>query len=372
MGKVNVYIIFLAVLSITLLGFKKKNQEYSKHNIKVIHPGISQKDSINCVLFETKESLLSEKQFFMDVETVVCGDKQCKIDVIRVYWDKFGDYLKFDLLNGVQLEKANGLHFTKTDYTKLQNILKDTNSPLKNAYKNEIVSNSSGEGFDAVSGETILLEKSAYVKGAVWTCYTLWHWVQGDAKKVIRNITGSKYSITTLIKFLESNIKTHRLFGLEQLIKRKEYSQESNDAVKRFLLKHKNSTKKGIKYFQELNLNRVATILLELYQKAELKNRLLYLSLIRKKNNEFSNQNLTKLLKLINQKITFEELNMFLEILDKTSMLTETYKIELFQLLNHKNVLISRRVFWFLKNKKLTDKEKITLDKYYLKHKDQL
>ena len=372
MSKFNLYIVFLVVLGFTFFGFKRHHQEYIKHNIKVLHPGISQKDAINCVLFETKENLLNEKQFFMDVETVVCGDKQCKIDIIRVYWNQFGNYLKFELRNGIQLEKANGLHFTKADYIKLQNILEDSNSPLKKVYKNEIVSNSSGEGFDAVSGETVLLEKHAYVKGAVWTCYTLWHWVHGNTRKIIRNITGQKYTTSALVKFLDSNIMTHNLFGLEQLIRKKEYSQESNNAVKKFLLNHKNSTKKGIKYFQEINLNTVSDILLELYQKSELQNRLLYLSLIRKKHNEFSNQNLTRLFKLIKQNITFEELNMFLEITENKQVLTDVYKVELIQLINHKNVLISRRIYWFLKDKKLTDEEKITLSTYYLKNKDKL
>ena len=372
MRKVNVYIIFLIVLSLTFLGFKKKNQEYSKHFIKVSHPGISQKDSINCVLFETKESLLSEKKFFMDVETVVCGDKQCKIDIIRVYWDKFGDYLKFDLLNGVQLEKADGLHFTKTDYTKLQNILKDAISPLKNAYKNEIVSNSSGEGFDAISGETILLEKSAYVKGAVWTCYTLWHWANGNIKNAIRNITGKKYSNIEITKFLNSYKKSHQSFALEQLTRKKDFSEPSVKAVKRFLLKNPESTKNGIEYFQKSNIQKSSSTIIELFQKSNLRNRLLYLKLIKANSHNFESNQFVQVFNTINRKPFFEELTIFLDVLEENKSQTSLFISDLFQLLNQKNILISRRVFWFLKNKKLTDIEKITLDKYYLKHKDRL
>ena len=128
------------------------------------------------VKIKAKEKEGAADQFYMDVKTVVCGDSQCRIDTVRIFWDELGMYDRLVLPKGIQLEKAEGEHFDQADYKKLDAILADKNCSLKEVYKEEVVGTEATEGVDGISGATIILNNKDYVKGAVWTCYTLWHW----------------------------------------------------------------------------------------------------------------------------------------------------------------------------------------------------
>ncbi len=127
---------------------------------------------------------------------------------------------------GVALEKAEGKYFTHDDYEKLDNILSNKRSSLKNIYKEEVVGSETTEGVDGVSGATIILNTNDCVKGAVWTCYTLWHWVNGEVYNIIRDITGKELSRKALADHLRKEEIPFKIFALEQIIKRKNYEPE--------------------------------------------------------------------------------------------------------------------------------------------------
>ena len=67
----------------------------------------------------------------MYVETVVCGDSQCKIDTVKIYWNALGYYDRLVVPFGVELEKAEGKKFDSKDYEKLNTILSNKKLQFK-------------------------------------------------------------------------------------------------------------------------------------------------------------------------------------------------------------------------------------------------
>ncbi len=340
-----------------------------KHQIKVIHKGISVTEPTECLLVEVQDKQSEPLEFYMDVESVVCGDNQCRIDLVRIYWDKFGRYDRLQLPDGVALEKAGGELFSASDYDKLETILKDENSSLQEVYKNEIVGTIGGEGIDAMTGATILVEKSAYVQGAVWTCYSLWHWAHGNAKQIIRNITGDAYSISELQHLLEQNKNPH--FAIEQLIRRKDFSKSTNE----FLLKaiEVNSTllKPSLPYWETAPDLVYLSAMQQLIPNANKTNRLLCFNTILQASQNLP-PNFFNELNLPLQELTYQEIDLFLRILVKKNGITQQGLSTLFSLLNSTDFLIARRVFWFLKEQELSKSQEHQIHKFHEKWKDKL
>ncbi len=340
-----------------------------KHQIKVIHKGISLTEHTECILVELQDEEGKPQEFYMDVESVVCGDKQCRVDLVRIYWDKFGRYDRLELPEGIELEKAGGEFFSAIDYDKLNTILKDKNSPLQDVYKSEIVGTIASEGIDAMTGATILVERSAYVQGAVWTCYSLWHWAHSEAKKIIRNITGDAYSISELQYLLQQN--NHQHFAIEQLTRRKDFSKRTNELMLRAIEVNTELLKPSLPYWENAPKLIYLNAMQQLIPHANKTNRLLCFNAILQTSQnpspDFFNE-----LNLPVHKLTYQEIDLFLRILIEKNGITQEGISQLFALLYSNDFLIARRVFWFLKEQKLSKLQEHQINKFHQKWKDKL
>jgi len=152
----------------------------------------------------------------------VCSDSLCRPINIDIYWDLLGNFVDYKVAKGNELTKFDHVELTKEDHRKLYEILSDTNSLLRDYGMNDLVDTSikvvSQIKVDAVTGATNPTFEGAVVQGAVYTVYTLWHFVNGDIKKAMLEF--SKKNVFTdaeTKRLLLSDRKVYKFFLIEYI-----------------------------------------------------------------------------------------------------------------------------------------------------------
>jgi hypothetical protein len=152
----------------------------------------------------------------------VCSDSLCRPINIDIYWDLLGNFVDYKVAKGNELTKFDHVELTKEDHHKLHKILSDTNSLLRDYGMNDLVDTSvkvvSQIKVDAVTGATNPTFEGAVVQGAVYTVYTVWHFVNGDVKKAI--LEYSKKNVFTdaeIRRLLLCDNKLYKFFLIEYI-----------------------------------------------------------------------------------------------------------------------------------------------------------
>ena len=154
-----------------------------------------------------------------EVNLPVCDDTLCANAVLEIYWDLAGNYTGFDTIKGFPLTKFDHIKFTTEDYTKMDQILKNKNSMLRILDKEELVDKSvkiKSKTVDAVTGATPQTIKKSVVDGAVYSSYTIWHFVNGPIKNSMANYTQRIYSGSVSRRLLLSDNYETQLFALKK------------------------------------------------------------------------------------------------------------------------------------------------------------
>ena len=152
----------------------------------------------------------------------VCDDTLCANVVLKLYWDLAGNYSGFDTIKGYPLTKFDHIRFTDDDYKKLDQILKNRNSMLRILKKEDLVDKSvrvKSKTVDAVTGATPATIKKSVVEGAVYSSFTLWHFVNGTIKNQLADFTLDNYSDEISQRMLLSENFETQLFALKLLTK---------------------------------------------------------------------------------------------------------------------------------------------------------
>lgn len=344
------------------------------HRVEVIHPGIDPVMPVERFLVQLKGQNGKAKSYFMDVETVVCGDANCRVDTVRIFWDKYGFYDRLVLPKGIQLEKAEGENFNSGDYKKLDNILSNKKAGLKDVFKEEIVDAGTGEGVDAISGATILLNNEDYVKGAVWTCYTLWHWVNGDVFQNIRRITGREMSPDNLMSLIKTHELSANYFALEELVRRKVVNDQIvNEVLNQLTVNDYQFSKLVLKYLELGSDSLYNTSIERFFIMGDDKQKVLCLTAL----SHTDHLKFPRLLESIGTELSsaddFQILDLFLILLDNNEeVVTQVIIDKLFPLVLEDNFLIARRVFWFLQAKQLSEDQSKKMEEFLKINKGKL
>lgn len=154
-----------------------------------------------------------------EINMPVCDDTLCAHVVHKFYWDLAGNYTGFDTIPGIPLTKFDHKKFKTEDYSKLNLILKNRNSILRILEKEDLVDKAirvKATTVDAVTGATPQTIKNAVVEGAVYSSYTLWHFVNGAIKDSIAAFTLSIYSEPFARQMLISDNYETQLFALRK------------------------------------------------------------------------------------------------------------------------------------------------------------
>ncbi len=159
--------------------------------------------------------------FYCNVFTPVCLTGECKPVYINLYWDLLGNYTRFDFPAGEELTKMDHKPFKQEDYDKLQAILANTQSLLKDVSMSDLVSKGTenlADSVDAKAGATLKTVKNEVIDGAVYTCYTLWHIAHGKVVTTMRQVTESMSDDSHLHRFLGSTNYHYQYWAMDKVI----------------------------------------------------------------------------------------------------------------------------------------------------------
>jgi len=142
-------------------------------------------------------------------------EKVCRIMRLTMYWDSYGNYLKYELDEKETLTKLDHKEFNEKDYKKLHKILNNPKSELKwcdyDALTYEQCENQ--YHLDAVTGATNPDVAFEYINGAIKTTYALWKIANGSITDSIRQVTGLQ--LNYLLNINKNNIAADSLTEID-------------------------------------------------------------------------------------------------------------------------------------------------------------
>ncbi|WP_229599570.1 hypothetical protein [Runella rosea] len=159
--------------------------------------------------------------YFSNLFTPVCLTGECKPVYINFYWDLLGNYTRFDFPKGAVLTRMDHKPFKPEDYEKLQDILANTHSLLKDVSMEDLVGKGTenlADSVDAKAGATLKTVKNEVIDGAVYTCYTLWHIAHGKVVTEMQRITETFKNEALLHRFLTDNNHHYQYWAMERVM----------------------------------------------------------------------------------------------------------------------------------------------------------
>ncbi|GAB4000455.1 hypothetical protein GCM10028807_53480 [Spirosoma daeguense] len=182
---------------------------------------IRENDTLSYTLKLVLNDAGEPEYFFRNIFTPVCLTGECKPVYINFYWDLLGNYLRYDFPPDKVLTKMDHKEFKPEDYEKLQAILRNNSSLLKDVSMEDLVGKGTenlADSVDAKAGATLKTVKNEVIDGAVYTCYTLWHIAHGYVVNEIRRITETYQNDTLLHRFLGSTNFDYQYWAMERTI----------------------------------------------------------------------------------------------------------------------------------------------------------
>lgn len=142
-------------------------------------------------IYELKDENGYPLWFCRDIFKDVCITGECKMIDIWLFWDGVGNYLGIQLPEDEYLTRYDNTRFGPTDYVKLDIILHDRTSILRDLKQEELTIESGRKEYDApdaISSATNPNLEDKMIDGAIYTCHTLWHTVYGPTRDKIIQI----------------------------------------------------------------------------------------------------------------------------------------------------------------------------------------
>ena len=159
------------------------------------------------------------RHFFKDV----CLTGTCKMIRLALFWDGAGNYLGMNIPEGEPLTKSDHTKFAAADYVKLEGILRDTSSILKDLKSEDLIiipkSSDPHKAYnvDGYTGATQPALSEVVVKDAVYTCHTLWHTVYGPTSKEILDLLQSRVNEKYLSLMFASQNPKYKLWAIQSV-----------------------------------------------------------------------------------------------------------------------------------------------------------
>ena len=150
----------------------------------------------------------------------VCILGQCRMVSIWLFWDGAGNYLGIQLLDDEPLTKSDHTEFEPEDYEKLESILENPNSILKDTKSEDLTLKPESDNpfeVDGYSGATQPALADVVVKDAVYSCHTLWHTVYGPTMNKIFDILEERVEEEYLKLMFESGNPDFVIWGIRSI-----------------------------------------------------------------------------------------------------------------------------------------------------------
>ena len=385
--------LFIAALTSSVLA-----QETKTITLKVSHPGFESKQAEEHKLQVKLDKDGNPLGYFMDVKSVFCSDEKCDVITLAMEWNKHGKFVGYKLPDGSTLTKYDHEPFDKADYAKFDELIKNNGSVLGQLEKHHIIVKNKDpekntkkgkkekpkdvagksdalEKVDAISGATAAYIKEEVVEGAAYTCFTMWHWANGDTNTQIRIHAQDTGSPSWLAGLLKSKDADEVDFALQGIARRKLNEAEmQKTALAASAAASMDGYKILIDYLKAANKDNAALFgsYQELMKTAEGKRRVYLLEQSLKSTEA---PPITFFEAAAGQIMDFErfyELQLFLSLLEKHDAKSDKLYAGVIKMLEHKNFFFSRRAHAFLKDKELPAAVKTSIEAYEKKHAGRL
>tara|TARA_R110000850_G_scaffold185609_2_gene311357 strand:- start:635 stop:1756 length:1122 start_codon:yes stop_codon:yes gene_type:complete len=343
-----------------------------RHPVEVAHPGADHAGLSECLLVQLRGVDGQSDEFHMDVDSVYCGDHQCAVVPVRLVWDELGFYKRFELEPGIELEKGEGEPFLDTDYEQLHRVLSDRESTLWNVPVEQYTESSESE-IDGVSGATVILGKSQYVAGAVWTCFNLWNWANGDVGSIIQEKTAEGCSLDELQRFLKNGSRRYKIFALEALTNRGSYDPDTLEIVLSHSFEERYDLQRLIlNYVENAGPNLYFSAIQDVLDEADQRLRVMCLGSLLMTDYEIPKGCCKRLSERLFTWDSYQEIDLLLKIVESKSGSDPAVVSRITRLLDHSNFMIAHRAYWFLIGQKLSLPEEEKLEAFSAEHGNRL
>lgn len=166
------------------------------------------------------------------LQSPVCMENLCNPIDIEIQWDLLGDFKEYVENPDDPVTKFDHQPFNEDDHQKLKSILANTQSLLQDYRMEDLVDTSVqiySEELDATTGATNKTFEKDIVPGAIYTCYTLWTFVNGDLREQIFQHTMSILDDSVLLSMISNGRKNYLDFILQN--DSLQFSEQVNRAV---------------------------------------------------------------------------------------------------------------------------------------------
>jgi len=349
-----------------------------EHSICVTHPAQEDLAELPCTLIQVRDAQGAPVAYRMDVASVICGDGQCSIITVTLHWDALGNYDRYELPPRRHLTKKGHKRFTPEDYEQLHEILADRASILKQLERQHVSTpGKAAQDVDDVTGATPVSLSKAIVPGAVYTCYTLWHWVHGDVVREMKDLTARATTRKHLMRFLSDGSEALSIFAMDQFAERGVRDQAVADAVvERALANNATVAKAALRYLESTATEKEADIRYRAIEKlapaADRRTRTLFLTALSRTPQPPPTGYYDRISKWLPTMQTYFEVHLLLELLEERSPESQEAVRQAMRVLENPNFLIARRAYWFLENKALADDQQQQVTAFGTKHEDRL
>ncbi|NPA68016.1 MAG: hypothetical protein GXO50_05345 [Chlorobi bacterium] len=246
--KKNIFITGIIIISVIFISGNKTliNKNEFKYKINdsaeiTIKENFSEKTQIPC--------------YYSNMIIPACNTGECKLIHITIYWDAFGNYLKYAVPSKTPLTKYNHKKFKKSEYVKLHKILNDPKSKYKNFTIDKLTEKQAQNKYktDGNTGATLKLFYDAErIKGAVKTTHTLWHVVNGNINEILKNKTKKQHpELLAKTNIFDTKPDKQTLKKLENKIS--ENNPDSSILICNYFLKNNIKSGKANKFLKQFN-----------------------------------------------------------------------------------------------------------------------
>lgn len=229
----------IAIVFLLLSGFTKVLLDFPQAGFSdmkgtlVIHHFENEVDSLSSPeILELQDENGLPVWFSREFHKDVCMTGECKMIRLTLFWDGAGNYLGTEIPEEEPLTKSDHTEFEAADYEKLNAILSDTASILKDLESEELIlvpdsiDPYTAYEIDGYTAATQPALAEVVVKDAVYTCHTLWHTVYGPVQTKILELLDERVDVDFLKRVFESHETKKILWGIRAVEKDSSYHED--------------------------------------------------------------------------------------------------------------------------------------------------
>jgi hypothetical protein len=210
------------------------------------------------------------------------------------------------------------------------------------------------------------------VKGSAWTTYTLWHWVNNDVVKKIRDLSGDLFDLSDFHTLLETGNKTERIFVFEQLIRVKQFDSKTVSLSLPAMERSIEDLKSGLDYLEYCDPCYYEHGLINLINKSNSREKIHCYNMVLNAEKPLPETFILEIAKCATNSDSYQEIDLFFRLLERKNKGTTEIHQLILSLLESTNFLIARRAYYYLSNQDLTKKQEKSIRAFKRRHSAKL